>query len=199
MWKRFIDLGTALLFVVSTGCSSTPRVEPAAQGAPPVEVSRDTAERFQQALAAMRAERYSEAEVLFTELTVKEPELSGPWANLGLVYLRLDRPDAAEAALKEAVTVNPGNCAALNELGVLARVRGDFLTAESSYLACIRAHPDFPEAHLNLGILYELYLGRFSEALDAYRTFQVLSGAPDERVEGWMIDLQRRLVARRES
>ena len=44
------------------------------------------------------------------------------------------------------------------------------------------------------GILYELYLGRFDDALKAYQTYQTLTDTPDLRVAGWVSDLQRRLA-----
>ncbi len=119
--------------------------------------------------------------------------MSGPWTNLGTVYLALDDPQAADVAFRRAVEINPGNCAAYNEMGVMARQNGDFLSAEANYLACVARVPDFREAYLNLGILYELYLGRLPEALDAYRQYQALLQEPDRRVRGWVMDLERRL------
>ena len=50
--------------------------------------------------------------------------------------------------------------------------------------------------YLNLGILYEVYLGKLPQALEAYREYQELQasvGAEDARVKGWVIDLERRL------
>ena len=76
----------------------------------------------------------------------------------------------------------------------MSRQSGDFLSAEANYLACVERVPDFREAYLNLGILYELYLGKLPEALAAYRTYQSLLEAPDRRVEGWVMDLERRLT-----
>ena len=147
----------------------------------------------------MRAQHYSDAEPMLLELTKDEPAASGPWANLGVIYRIRGDVDGAEKAFKKAVELNPRNGTALNELGVIARERGDFLTAEANYQQCVKAQPDNAGCYLNLGILYELYLGRFGDALDAYRTFQTLSVAPDERVQGWVSDLERRLVAGRDS
>ena len=53
--------------------------------------------------------------------------------------------------------------------------------------------PGFKDAYLNLGILYELYLGRLPEALAAYRQYQSLSSEPNRKVVGWVVDLERRL------
>ena len=77
---------------------------------------------------------------------------------------------------------------------MLSRRAGDFLTAEANYLACTQRVPNFREAYLNLGILYELYLGRLDDALKAYQTYQTLSENPDMRVAGWVSDLERRIA-----
>ncbi|MGD8818404.1 MAG: tetratricopeptide repeat protein, partial [Acidobacteriota bacterium] len=65
--------------------------------------------------------------------------------------------------------------------------------AESLYQTCIELQPDFKDAYLNLGILYELYLGKLPEALQYYRAYQSMLDEPDRRVQGWVMDLERRL------
>jgi Flp pilus assembly protein TadD len=154
---------------------------------------------FEQSVAAIEAQRWQEAEVLLKELTTREPRLSGPWVNLGIVQGELGRDEEAEASFRKAVDANPNNCAAYNELGLLRRRAGDFLAAEANYLACLERVPSFREAHLNLGILYELYLGRLPEALDAYRAYLALIDGEDRRVAGWVSDIERRLAAETES
>lgn len=147
---------------------------------------------FEQALGLMKAERWSEAEVLLRSITNDQPELAGPWVNLGQVYLRLEQPEEARLAFRNAIAANPENCAAYNQLGVLFRTQGQFTEAEAQYLECLKGSPDFADVYLNLGILYELYLGRLSEALEAYRRYQVLVPEPDRKVAGWVMDLERR-------
>lgn len=193
---RFVESLTVCIVLALAGCSSSPPVEHtnAAVGAPPVEVDRKSEALFEQALAAIQAQRYAEAESLLKELTTRDPLLSGPWVNLGGVYEALGDNDAAQNAYKKAIDANPNNCAAYVDLGVLSRRAGDFLSAEANYLACTQRVPSFREAYLNLGILYELYLGRFDDALQAYQTYQTLSGSEDMRVSGWVSDLQRRIA-----
>lgn len=160
---------------------------------PPPEVRKANQQIFDQAVAAMRAGRLREAEVLFLEITADQPELAGPWINLGQIYTRTEQVEAARQAFERAVSSNPWNCAAHNQLGVLSRQHGDFGAAEHHYLACLKRVPDFQDAYLNLGILYELYLGRLDDALNYYRYYQALLDEPDPRVQGWVLDLQRRL------
>jgi Flp pilus assembly protein TadD len=193
-------LNIAVVLLVVGACSSAPPKQGAAEGASqPLVVKERSAREYGEALEAMRAQRYSDAEPILIELTKDEPQASGPWANLGVIYRVRGDVDGAEKAFKRAVELNPRNGTALNELGVIARERGDFLTAEANYQQCVKAQPGNAGCYLNLGILYELYLGRFGDALDAYRTFQTLSTAPDERVQGWVSDLERRLVAGRDT
>jgi Flp pilus assembly protein TadD len=184
-----------LLALTVAGCGSAPSKPEKQAGVAPLVVKERSTREYAAALEKMRAHQYGEAEPMLVKLTQEEPTASGPWANLGVIYRERGDTEAAEKAFKRAVEINPKNGAALNELGVIARARGDFLTAEASYQQCVKAQPDNAACYLNLGILYELYLGRFGDALDAYRTFQSLSVAPDERVQGWVSDLERRLVA----
>jgi len=200
MCKRFSEIlliGVAALLVA---CHSTPRAPDGANASSAAgasahgDVDKRSQKLFSDALAAIEAKHFTDAAKLLTELTERDPGLSGAWFNLGMVQSELGDADAAEASLKKAVEVNPDNCAAYTELGLLRRRAGDFAGAEANYLACVARVPDFREAHLNLGILYELYLGRLPEALDAYRTYLALLGGEDRRVAGWVKDLERRLA-----
>jgi Flp pilus assembly protein TadD len=200
MLTRYVESLLVLATLAVAGCSSSGHDDHAdakattGNGAAVVEVDRKSEALFQQALDAIRAEHYTEAESLLKELTARDPMLSGPWVNLGSVYEALGDNESAEKAYKKAIDANPNNCAAYVDLGVLSRRAGDFLSAESNYLACVQRVPNFAEAYLNLGILYELYLGRFDDALKAYQTYQTLTDTPDMRVGGWVSDLQRRLA-----
>jgi tetratricopeptide (TPR) repeat protein len=193
---RFVESLTFCVVLALVGCSSSPPVAHSTAGAAvqPIEVDRKSEQLFEQALAAIQAQRFTEAESLLKELTARDPMLSGPWVNLGGVYEALGDNDAAQQAYKKAIDANPNNCAAYVDLGVLSRRAGDFLTAEANYLACAQRVPNFREAYLNLGILYELYLGRLDDALKAYQTYQTLSDSPDMRVAGWVSDLERRIA-----
>ena len=159
------------------------------------EVKAGNAERFAQAQAAMRAADYALAESLLKKIVDDQPELAGPWLGLALVYAATDRPGAQRKALDIAHQANPVNCDVLNTLAIAARQEGEFAAAERHYLTCLQHNPDYAVARLNLGILYELYMGRYSEALAAYQDYQLLLAEPDTRVDGWLADLERRVAA----
>ncbi len=150
---------------------------------------------FDRAVELMAAGKLDAAEVLLSELTESQPELAGPWINLGLIRVSQDDPAGAEAAYNEAVSANPNNCDARNQLGILLRRQGKFFAAEQQYLNCLKVDPTRADAQLNLGILYELYMGRLSDALVAYGEYQMLVAEPDQQVAGWVADLERRVAA----
>ncbi|TNF89450.1 MAG: tetratricopeptide repeat protein [Gammaproteobacteria bacterium] len=157
------------------------------------ELKGNTASEFEMAVSFLQEGRFEEALALLRHITTEQPELAGPWINLGQVYVALEAPEEARQAFESAVAANPYNCTAHNELGLLSRQNGDFEAAEQHYLNCLERVPGNDAAHLNLGILYELYLGRLSEALASYRQYQALQAEEDRRVKGWVMDLERRL------
>lgn len=149
---------------------------------------------FDRAVALMADGNNDAAEVLLSELTESQPELAGPWINLGLIRLTQDDLAGAQSALHEAVAANPNNCDARNQLGIVLRRQGKFFAAEQQYQECLKVDPTRADVQLNLGILYELYMGRLSDALMAYGEYQMLTAEPDQQVAGWMADLERRVA-----
>ena len=150
---------------------------------------------FERAVELQSAGKYEAAQVLLLEITAEQPELAGPWVNLGLIHAHAGDSATAADAFATALQANPKNCDALTQLGVLKRREGDFEGAEAMYRRCLDANPGYAHAYLNLGILYELYMGRYGEALAAYNDYQVIVPEPDARVHGWVIDLERRVAA----
>lgn len=205
MWKTFTSprLAGLALALGLAGCAGAGPAPPTADavslaaaptsGATAVEVRPRNADAFAAGTDALRAGDLATAERHLRTVTGDQPELAGPWLNLGQVYLAQGRVDAARDALEQAVAANPTNCDARSELALLLRRQGDFANAERHYQACLAAQPDYHPAYLNLGILYELYLGRLPEALEAYRRYQALTQDPDRKVANWVQDLERRL------
>ena len=154
-------------------------------------VSKRAQQQFDQALEAMRLKQWSRAQATLKLLNADFPELSGPWLNLGITYIALDRPKQAEAAFQQAIAANANNLDAYNQLAAMKRKAGDFRSAESLYKRALEAWPEHAQSHLNLGILYDVYLGELVKAQEHYRAYQALQPEPDQRVAGWLLDLQR--------
>lgn len=152
-------------------------------------------ELFERAKQFLQDGNESAAEVLFLDLAESQPELAGPWTNLGHIAANSGDDESARGFFGRALDANPHNCEALTKLGLMARKDGLFSEAEKYYQTCIEAQPFFGPAYLNLGILYELYMGRLDEALTAYNRYQLMMSEPNRKVAGWVMDLERRVAS----
>lgn len=178
----------------STKPTATPtNSAPTAQAAPADASKGDPDQRFQEALALMKARRTSEAQAAFIALSRDYPNFSGPLTDLGILYAQTHQRELAVASLTRAVAANPNNEVAHNWLGTLHRENGDFLRAEQSYQRALQAEPGYAQAHLNIAILYDVALHRPREALSAYRSYQRIAGTDDLIVDAWIREIESRL------
>lgn len=151
--------------------------------------------RFDSAVKLLQNNKLAAAETQFSSLAKDHPSLSGPWLNLGLIHQRTERPESAKANFQRAIAANKTNLDAYNQLAILLREQGKFSEAEQQYLKALNVWPDHPASHRNLGILYDLYLGRLEEALEHYTRAQALE--PKKPVRGWIADIKRRIAKAR--
>jgi tetratricopeptide (TPR) repeat protein len=129
------------------------------------------------ALAQLNPGRYGKVEMRDAAAPMPERELTD-----------------AETALKAAVQTNPANLQAGNELGIVERRLGKFADAEAAYQHTIAADPTYAPAHLNLGVLYDLYLAEPQKALDEFERYIELAGQ-NKQVDGWVVELRKRVGA----
>ena len=133
-----------------------------------------------------------DAELRFQEFLLTYPDYAGAHINLAIISAGRGDDKATEKSLADALTLDPQNAAALNQLGMLRRRQGRFPEAESAYLKAVTASPDYALAHYNLGVLNDLYLQRLDAALQHYERYQELAGE-DKQVSKWIVDLTRRI------
>lgn len=165
----------------------------AAQAVAPKELPAAAQSQFETALAAQRAQQWPDAERQFSQLLEKYPYLSGPALNLALIYAQTQRPQLAEEYFKRALQINPVNSTAGDQYGVWLRGQGRFADAEAMYLETLARNADYADTHLNLAILYDIYLGKLPQALEHYQRYLELRGEDASPVQGWVADLQRRM------
>jgi tetratricopeptide (TPR) repeat protein len=213
--NRFVSLGALALLA---GCNSSP-VQPARARAPvPVaaaspgapgavasagaanpgaasagaEIPVQAAQQYAQALLLMKQGRDTDAELEFKQLVLAYPQFAGPQLNLGLLYLHDSRLPEAEGAFKAALELAPANPVAGDELGIVERKLGKFTDAEAAYLRAIAAEPNYAPAHLNLGVLYDLYMAEPQKALDQFERYIEIAGE-NKQVAGWVVELRKRV------
>ena len=187
---RLLSLASAL---VLSGCQGLPVPGFGSADAAPQEVPAAVRAQFEAAVAAQRAQQWPEAERQFAQMLERYPYLSGSALNLALICAQMQRSQLAEEYFKRALSINPGSAAAGTQYGAWLRAQGRFDEAEAMYLQTLARNPDYADAHLNLAILYDLYLGRLEPALEHYQRYLAASGATDGPVQGWIADVQRRL------
>ncbi|HEY7638851.1 MAG TPA: tetratricopeptide repeat protein [Steroidobacteraceae bacterium] len=160
----------------------------------PVEppVPPEAAQKFEQAVAHMSTDATT-AELDMRELADAYPTYSGPLLNLAILQVRAGRLEEAEKSLRTAVDRNGNNAPAFNQLGIVYRKLGRFKEADVAYQRAVEIDPNYAIAYLNLGVLCDLYLQQPERALEAYERYLALAGAPDEKVNGWVTELKKRL------
>lgn len=156
-------------------------------------VPGEAKKRFAAAKQAMNKQQWSQAKIDLEWLVNYYPNLSGPHLNLALLYRQLNQPNKAESAFKRAIAVNRNNVNAHNQYAVFLREQGRFDDALERYQKALEIWPDHADAHRNLGILYDLYMGKPDMALPYYKRYQELLDSPDRIIAGWIKDTERRV------
>ncbi len=159
-----------------------------------VDIPFRAAQQYSLALQLMKSGRSTDAEFEFKQIIAAYPQFAGPQLNLGLMYLHDSRLTDAEAAFKAALTLTPSNPIAGDELGIVERRLGKFSDAEAAYLRAITAEPNYAPAHLNLGVLYDLYMAEPQKALEQFERYIEIAGE-NKQVAGWLVELRKRVGA----
>jgi tetratricopeptide (TPR) repeat protein len=191
--KLRLALGVLLL----AGCATAP--PPSKEKEPELpQIVRPVVvvERAQTELVAvhdlLKAGNYRQAEANLEEIIKVRPDIPEAHFNLGWARQKLDRHADAVKAFEAGLKLRVDDVEATNLLGVSLRETGRFAEAEAVYLRGLALAPNMDRLHLNLGILYELYLKRPAQALESYRRYQALQKVPDAKVAGWIALLEKR-------
>lgn len=156
--------------------------------------------QFIAATSKLKQGKIEPAKSAFDNLTKEFPTLSGPWLKLGDIALGQSDNALALKHFKQALVLNPHNYVASSRIASLLREGGDFNGAKKHYDMALKSWPGLVSAHINLGILYDLYLGNKENALAHYKLAQRLNELDNKPVNKqlkvWIIDVGRQLKAR---
>jgi tetratricopeptide (TPR) repeat protein len=175
--------------------AATAATNAAAAVVPEKPVDPEAQRAFDNARSALRAGRTADAERGFRDVAARYPDLGGAHANLGLILRNAGKHDESVAALERAIKASPRQPVFFNQLGVSYRHKGQFAKAREAYESALALDPNYADAHLNLGVLLDLYLGDNALALVHYERYLALSPAGDAAVGKWVADLKTRKPA----
>ena len=147
---------------------------------------------FERAVAMMNDGNNEKAIELLTRVIERSPNVTAPYIDIAMVYMRTGKAEPAEQHLKTALALVPDHPVASNEYGLLLRRGGRFKEAREIYEKALASFPGYLPVHRNLGILCDLYL---NDPECALKQFEVYSeGAPaDGQVKIWIAELRMRL------
>jgi tetratricopeptide (TPR) repeat protein len=156
------------------------------------KVRKESIAKYIDAKRALKQKNYGHAEKLFKELTTEDKNLSGSWVGLGDVAVEQKKYDQAIASFTKAIELNAKNINAYMRLAQAQRLQGNFLNAQNTYAKALALWPDFPEAHLNLAVLYDIYLNHPLRAQKHMEAYQYLTGGENKQVAKWLAEIQQR-------
>lgn len=108
---------------------------------PESEAYREMVSAFYTGVVALDVDTKDRAEANFTRATKLVPQEPAPWANLGLLRIRLGDFDAAAVDLGRARALAPGSAAVERLLGLLESQRGRFDAAVEHLRRAIELDP----------------------------------------------------------
>jgi Tfp pilus assembly protein PilF len=155
------------------------------------DASAEALRRFAKANQAIDEQDWQTALAELQFLLEAHPGLSGPSLNLALVYQSLGEAELAGQYYQRTLEINPNNLAAYNQYAIFLREQGEFHDSERIYKNALRVWEAHPQTHLNIGILYDLYLGDQVRALQHFQRYQQLTGSDNRLVSAWIADLER--------
>ena len=157
------------------------------------EVTEQQTQLYKTALLALDSKDFEKAESILFELKTSNPNLSGPWANLGLIRLMQKKPDEAKVLLAKALELNPQLAEAQNLMGLIATHNKQLDKAERHYKQAIDINKTYSNAHYNLALLYDVYLQDIEKAIKHYRIYSNLTSDSDTETLSWLEHLESTL------
>ncbi len=149
---------------------------------------------YQNALTELNNNNFKKAEKYFLKVTKTHPDLSGPWANLALIYIKQELYEKAGNHIKKSLEKNPEMAQALNMAGFIEERKGNINKAKNYYEKAIEKKPDYTLAYYNLALLYDVYLQNIREAIKYYQQYLSLLDEEDEKTENWVEELKFNLA-----
>ncbi|MCK5881875.1 MAG: hypothetical protein KAG18_08360, partial [Sinobacterium sp.] len=159
----------------------------------PPQVSSEAAATFSEALNLMRAEDFEKAAELLELLSDQNPQLSGPAYNRAVIAFKAEDMALTLTWLNISLERNAYNLNAKNLKANVFKQQAKFSEAEEEYKSIIAMWGAYLPAYKNLGILYDMYMGKLALALEQYRLYEALSPEENKQLKGWIAVISRKI------
>jgi len=123
---------------------------------------------LQQALALHRAGRLPEAENLYRQILLAEPNHTDALHFLGVLENQVGKHDISAELISRAISIRPDYVEAHYNLGITFYTQGKLDKAEASYRRALVLNPDYTDVHYNLGLALKDQ-GKLDEAISSFR------------------------------
>jgi len=157
-----------------------------------VVIRRESVEAFIQARRDFKAKQYDKAYKKLQQLIKKDESLSGPYVLMAKIAVEKKQLKEAIAHYEKALAVNSNNVNAYLGLAKVQRMQGQFKAAQNTYINVLHIWKDFPEAHANLAILYDVYLNKPKLAQKHMEASVFLSPRKNENLVQWLAEIKQR-------
>ncbi len=160
-----------------------------------IQINSEIKSTYKQVAKLNKLKQYLQAIKLLDGIQVKYPQLSGPDYQRARIYFGQNKFDLALKSVDSSLNNNSRNYYSLNLKGIILREQGKFEEAREIYFMAIETYPAYPNSHLNLGVLADIYLRDLPLALLQYREYMKLTSNQDKKVANWVLELERRIKA----
>lgn len=147
-------------------------------------------QKYRQAISLLSAGELEKAKLALIEFTEDRPQLAGPWANLGLIYIKQNRPEEAERYLDKAIERNPELAQAYNLKAYIEKSKGNILKSVELYKKAVSLKDNYAIAHYNLALLYDIYIQDIPKAVAHYQKYISLIKKKDKQTADWLEQLR---------
>lgn len=197
--KLFSSFLLLISLLVLSGCvNNIRRAEPINIVLPKKEsihvyISAEVEDKYTAAIQFLKYNKPENARLILENIEKNNPGISGVHLNLALIYYASNKFKLARQQVDKALLLSPKNIIAYNLSGTLFRKQGKYKLARSAYATAIKISPDYADAHLNMAILFDIYLQYWEDAKLHYSTYLTLGHADDKQVKLWLQDVNMRL------
>jgi tetratricopeptide (TPR) repeat protein len=118
------------------------------------EAEQNAQDRFILATTYERLGQLDQALQEYQTALKYNPEFSGAYNNLGILYGQIGRPAMAAEQFRKAIQLDPNYARAYFNLGVICQQSDSLDWAEEAYSKALQISPQYEAARLNLGKVY---------------------------------------------